>query len=306
MSFIKKVKEELLYRDKESIGCAIAEMHGMLGQNFKIHVSKNISLTIIKENSYYIKRFNYVLSKYFDEQFEIKLIKHNSEKRPFTYVIYFPNCENLLVKIYMLDGNKFIFNKKEVIATREHKIAYLVGEFFACGIFSDPNKNYHLEFRKSDLASAKKLRDLLNDFSLNAKIIERKSYFIVYVKEADKISDFLKLIGAYNSVLELESLIVLKDMKNNINRKQNCEMSNLNKTITASVKHCNDIEYIIDNFGINHIPTELREVAQLRIEYPDLSLVEIGQMADSPISKSSVNYKLKKISKIAYNLKGEV
>ncbi len=305
MSFLKEVKEEILYRDKENINCAIAEMHGMLGQNFKINVSKNISLTIIKENSYYIRRFDYLISKYFDENFEIKLIKHKSEKRPYTYIIYFPDCISLLMKLSMLEGNTFVFNKKDIIEKRECKIAYLLGEFFACGIFSDPNKNYHLEFRKNDIASAKKLQEILNYFTLNAKIVERKSYFIVYVKEADKISDFLKLIGAYNSVLELESLIVLKDMKNNINRKQNCEMSNLNKTITASVKHCNDIEYIIDNFGIDHIPSELREIAQLRIDYPDLSLVEIGQMADSPVSKSSVNYKLKKISKIAYNLKGE-
>ncbi len=306
MSFLYQVKDEILYNDKIDFECAVAEMHGLLGQNYKIHVSKNISLTIIKENSYYIKRFDYIFNKYFKDRYEVKVIKHESEKRPFTYIIHLPDATDFLTKISMLEGNTFVFNKKEVLESRNAKASYLVGELFSCGIFSDPNKNYHLEFRKNDLNSAKKLLSILNSFKLNAKVIERKSYFIVYVKESEKISDFLKIVGAFNSVLELESLIVLKDMKNNINRKQNCEMSNLTKTISASVKQCNDINYIIEKYGIDYLPSELKEVARLRINYPDLSLVEIGQMGNVPMTKSSVNYKLKKISKIASNLKGEL
>ncbi len=306
MSFLYQVKDEILYSDKSDFGSAVAEMHGLLGQNYRIHVSKNISLTIIKENSYYIKRFDYIFKKYFEEKYEVKIIKNGSEKRPYTYVIYIPDAISFLTKISMLEGNTFVFNKKEVLEGRNNKASYLVGELFSCGIFSDPSKNYHLEFRKSDKNSAKKLMGVLNFFKLNAKVIERKSYFIVYVKEAEKISDFLKIVGAFNSVLELESLIVLKDMKNNINRKQNCEMSNLTKTISASVKQCNDIEYIIEKFGIDYLSSDLKEVANLRINYPDSSLVEIGQMATVPMTKSSVNYKLKKISKIACNLKGEL
>ncbi len=305
MSFLHNVKNEILYNEVKETDAVVAEIHGLLNQNFKIHVSKNISLTIIKDNSFLIKRFSFLVEKYLDEKFEIKVIKNLSIKKPYTYIIHFPDAQRFLTKIKMLKDNTFVFNSKDVLNTRATKTAYLKGEFLHLGTFSDPNKNYHLEFRKNDKSSAEKLKNILNSFALHSKITTRKSYFIVYIKEADKISDFLKLIGAYNSVLELENLMVLKYMANNVNRMVNCETANLNKTISASFKQINDINYIFENVGREHLSNELKTLADLRVEYPDLSLVEIGNLCNPPISKSSVNYKLKKISKIASNLRGE-
>ncbi len=305
MSFLREVKDEILYKEENNLDCVIAEIHGLLNQNYKINVSKKISLTIIKENEYFVKRFSFLVTKYLDERFEIKVIRSTNATRKYSYIIYFDDAESFLRKIKLLKDSTFVFNRKDILIDRDRIASYLRGEFFVCGIFADPNKNYHLEFRKNDFEAAKKLREYINTFKLNAKITQRKSYFIVYIKEADKISDFLKVISAYNGVLNLESLIVLKDMKNNVNRLQNCDLANLNKTISASVKHINDIEYIYENYGENYLPEDLKKIADVRIKFPDSSLVEIGKEVYPPITKSSVNYKLKKISKIALSLRGE-
>ncbi len=306
MSFLREVKEEIIYFKDDNLDMVIAEIHGLLDQNFKIHVSKYISLTIIKENIYLAKRLSFLISEYLDEKFEIKIISNKSNiKRQYSYIIHFPNAETFLTKIKMLKENTFVFNSKEVYEQKNCRASYLRGEFISCGLFSDPSKNYHLEFRKNDKSSALKLKQVLNYYKLNAKVIERKNYFIVYVKEADRISDFLKIISAHSSVFMLEDLIIEKDIKNTINRKQNCEMANLNKTINASVKQINDINFIYENYGAEYLSEELRQLADIRTQNLDLSLIEIGKKFCPPLSKSSVNYKLKKISKIASNLRGE-
>lgn len=303
MSFLVDVKEEVLYLDNLKPHCIIAEMHSLLSQNFKINVAKNISLTLITENKYVAHRFCFLLKLYYNEPVEVKVSKNNHINRPYTYCIHFNDAEGFLTKNLMLKDNTFVFNTSDIIKKKCCKASYIRGEFFVGGAFSNPTKNYHLEFKKNDEKSAQKLQSILNYFNLNAKIVVRKSYNIVYIKEVDKISDFLKLIGAYNQVLNLESLYVLKDMKNNINRKQNCEMANLSKTITASVSQVRDINFIFENLGASNLPEDLIEIATLRLEFPDLSLIEIGNLHNPPISKSSVNYKFKKISKIAENLR---
>lgn len=303
MSFLQEVKEEVLYYDNKKSHCYIAEMHGLLNQNFKINVSNSISLSIISDNKYFVNRFLILMKDFFKEDFEVKVQKNKNVKRPYTYFIFLPSAIGFLTKNKMFQDNAFIFNASDIISKRCCKASYIRGEFFICGAFSDPNKNYHLEFKKNDEKSALKLKKILNSFNLNAKIVKRRSSFVVYIKEIDKISDVLKLIGAHNKVLELESLFVLKNMKNNINRKQNCEMANLNKTITASVKQINDITYIYENYGKSVLEDDLIDVCNVRLENLDLSLVELGKLLDPPLSKSSVNYKLKKISKIADNLR---
>lgn len=306
MSFLKQVKDEILYLEKNDINEVIAEIHGLMSQNFKINISNNISIVIIKENDIFVKRFTFLVNKYFGEKFDIKIIKNRVNKSHITYLIYFSDAERFLRKINMLVENKFIFNSKDLLVKHSYKAGYIRGELFQCGVISDPNKNYHLEFRKNDIASANKFKSILNSFKLNAKITQRKNYYIVYIKEAEKISDVLKLVGAYNCVFELENLIVLKDMKNNINRKQNCEMANLEKTINASVRQIDDINYIYETLGQDYLSIELKTLADLRVNYSDLSLIEIGKLCSPPISKSSVNYRLNKISKIACNLRGEL
>lgn len=306
MSFLREVKEEILYYKDDNINKVISEIHGLLGNNFKIHVSKYISITIARENVYFIKRFLFLLTDFLNTEYEIKIVnnRHNL-KRQFNYIIYIYDAEEFLAKIKILKDNVFVFNSKEIYEKKGNRASYLRGEFISCGLFSDPNKNYHLEFRKNDENSAIKLKEVLNYYQLNAKVIIRKTYYIVYIKEADKISDFLKLISAHNSVFALEELIIKKDIKNTINRKQNCELANLNKTINASVKQINDINFIYETYGDKYLSNELRIIADIRKNNLDLSLVEIGNKFNPPISKSSVNYKLKKISKIASSLRGE-
>ena len=147
----------------------------------------------------------------------------------------------------------------------------------------------------------------MNEFSLNSKFLERKNGYITYLKEAEKIADFLGVIGAHNALLKFEDVRIVRDMRNSVNRLVNCETANLNKTIGASLRQVENIRYIQETEGLDILPEKLREIAILRMEHQDLTLKELGEMVSgNPISKSGINHRLRKIDEIADKLrKGE-
>ena len=146
----------------------------------------------------------------------------------------------------------------------------------------------------------------MNEFELNAKTIERKKGFITYLKEAEKISDFLGLVGAFQAMLKFEDVRILRDMRNSVNRFVNCETANLNKTIGAAIRQVENISYIENTIGIDQLPEKLREIASLRVEYQDVTLKELGEMVSTgTVSKSGVNHRLRKIDEIADALRVE-
>ncbi len=308
MSFSSQIKNEILNNKDINRHCAIAELSGMLQNNFTIVNGSNIKICFSSENQYFSKRFMELSIKYFNTPIEIKVRKNRNIRQNYTFFGIIKNAYELLRAIEVID-EKFIFRSKTSYANQMFikrnccKGAYLRGEFIVAGSISDPSKNYHLEFIKSNMEDGKALCQTLNEYELNAKITKRKGYYVVYIKEGDKVSDFLNIIGVHQSLLYLESLMVEKDVKNIINRRQNCEMANLNKTITAALKHISDIEFIEKKRGLSYLDEELREIAILRTQDTDLTLVEIGRLLNPPISKSSVNYRLKKISNIAENLR---
>ena len=174
---------------------------------------------------------------------------------------------------------------------------------------SDPERTYHLEIICHNKILAAELKKLMHDFNLNAKIIKRKGNYVVYLKEGENIVDFLNVIGAHLALLELENIRILKGMRNDVNRIVNCETANLQKTVDASVRQAESIRYIRDNLGFDKLPDNLREIAQLRLQYSDASLKELGEMLEPPLGKSGVNHRLRKLDKIAEdmkNVKGEV
>ncbi len=146
----------------------------------------------------------------------------------------------------------------------------------------------------------------INDFGLYSKISLRKDKYIVYLKEAEQISDLLSLIGAYKSLLDFENTRVIKDMRNNINRIVNCETANLNKIVASSLDQVNDILLIDEKVGIDKLPKDLVEIARLRLENRTYSLKDIGNLTDKKISKSTVNYRFKKLKKIANSIRSEI
>lgn len=140
----------------------------------------------------------------------------------------------------------------------------------------------------------------MNSYELNAKHLERKKGSIVYLKEAEKISDFLSLIGGYQALLKFEDVRIVRDMRNSVNRLVNCETANLNKTVSAAMKQVESIQLIDQEIGLDNLPDRLREVAKLRVEHQEISLKELGEMISTgPISKSGMNHRLRKLNELA-------
>ena len=179
------------------------------------------------------------------------------------------------------------------------KRAYIRGAFLASGSISDPEKSYHFEVVCRTMEQAKQLQDVINSFEMEAKIVERKKHFVVYLKEGSQIVDILNVMEAHVALMNLENVRILKEMRNSVNRKVNCETANISKTVNAAVKQLEDIVYIRDTIGLDALPDGLREMAELRLEYPEAPLKELGTYLNPPVGKSGVNHRLRKISTIA-------
>ena len=175
--------------------------------------------------------------------------------------------------------------------------------FVQSGSISDPEKFYHLEIVFTEEAEAMAMKKLLGDFGLDAKIVERKGHFVVYLKEGAQIADMLRIMEASLALMEFENIRIVKEMRNSINRQVNCEAANLGKTISAAVKQIEDINYICSTVGLENLPEGLAETAKKRLEYPEAALKELGELMDPPLGKSGVNHRLKKLSDLAENLR---
>lgn len=177
--------------------------------------------------------------------------------------------------------------------------AYLRGAFLSVGSMSDPEKSYHLEFVCSHRAQAEQLKNIIQEFHIEAKIIKRKKYDVVYLKEGAGIVDLLNVMGAHVSLMNLENLRIVKEMRNSINRRVNCETANISKTVTAASKQIEDILLIRDKYGFENLPDNLRQMAEIRLEYPDAALKELGGYLEPAVGKSGVNHRLRRLSEIA-------
>lgn len=179
------------------------------------------------------------------------------------------------------------------------KRAYIRGAFLAAGSISNPNKSYHFEIVCLNEKQAHQLQENINSFGLDAKIVERKKHYVVYLKEGAQIVDILNVMEAHVALMNLENVRILKEMRNTVNRKVNCETANISKTVNAAVKQVEDIIYLRDTIGLDSLPESLKEMAELRLEYPEAPLKELGTYLDPPVGKSGVNHRLRKISLIA-------
>ena len=190
---------------------------------------------------------------------------------------------------------------ESIIPKNNQRRAYLRGAFLAGGSVNNPEtSSYHLEVYSLYKEHGEALAELMNRYDLNAKTIERKKGFVTYLKEAEKISDFLNLVGATQAMLKFEDVRIVRDMRNSVNRIVNCETANLNKTIGAALRQVDNIRYIDNAIGLDQLPEKLREIARLRVEYQDVTLKELGEMVSTGVvSKSGVNHRLRKIDEIA-------
>lgn len=183
------------------------------------------------------------------------------------------------------------------------KRAYLRGAFLASGSISNPEKSYHFEIVCQNPAQAQCLRGLYGGFELDAKVVRRKKYYIVYIKEGAQIVDALNVMGAHVALMNLENVRILKEMRGSVNRMVNCETANIGKVVGAACRQIEDIRCIEERMGLTELAPALREMALLRLNYPDSPLAELGALCDPPIGKSGVNHRLRKLSGIAEKLR---
>lgn len=177
--------------------------------------------------------------------------------------------------------------------------------FIRSGSISDPEKFYHLEIVFSSPEEAEEIRQLMEYFDLGAKIAIRKGHYIVYLKEGSQIADMLRVMEASMALMEFENIRIVKEMRNSINRQVNCEAANLGKTISAAVKQVEDIRYICSTAGLENLPESLAETARMRLQYPEATLKELGELLDPPLGKSGVNHRLKKLGELAEELRSQ-
>lgn len=314
MSFSLKVKNEVCRAGELSKDEVMAQLSAIMKSSGTIGFGFNRAVTfkVITENPAIARWIFKSLKDYFDVHSKLLVKKSNSLKKNNIYMVLIPedvDVRSLLQKLGIIEEDSlFTINygvPEKIIKNEECKRSYIRGAFLGGGSISNPEKTYHLEFVTHDNEYAQELSDLINTYKLNSKVIQRKNSFVIYIKEGEQIVDLLNIIGAHSALLELENIRIMKEMRNNVNRIVNCETANLSKTVNAAVRQVESIKLIESEIGLERLPKNLREVAKLRLSFPDESLKELGAMLNPPVGKSGVNHRLRRIEKIADELRKE-
>lgn len=310
MSFSSEIKDEVAKIKVEDYKIILSELAGITPMcgilNFK---NNKISMEYITENAPVARRIFTFLRRSFGFDVEVKNVRSTQLKKN-VFIIYISqdeSCRLLLDELkYIKGASVFMINyaPTDLIKTSNEKKAYIRGAFMGSGSITDPKKGYHLEFVSENESNAYFLKDTINEFGLKSKVIMRKEKYIIYIKDSEQISDFLSLIGAYNSVLNYENVRVIKEMRNNVNRIVNCETANLNKTVKSSYDQVEDIKLIEREIGIENLDEDLKAIAKIRLENRSMSLNDIANSLEPKLSKSTVNYRFKKLRRIANKLRG--
>ena len=314
MSFSTETKNELARVISDDLSCKKAELSGIvkLAGTIQIAGYKKINLKISTELNSVARKIFKILKSDFNINTTIVVNKNQMLKRNNSYILTIKSdmgSEQLMKELGLLENEDgFLpYNKVPswVLEDDECKKAFIRGAFLGGGSVSDPEKNYHLEFVTSNEEFAESLMILINSLGLNSKIVCRKNSYVVYLKESEQISDLLSHIGGFQALLSLQNTKILKQMRNNVNRLVNCETANLSKTVNAAVRQVENIKLIQSKIGISKLPKNLQQIALLRVENEDLTLKELGELLNPPISKSGVNHRLKKIEEIANDLRSK-
>ena len=313
MSFSREVKEELTKQTSSARHCQLAELAAIFSLSGRVRkVSENrYCLEINTENLTVAQKSYILLRRLFQASVEVVVRNHNLKKCAVSYhiIIQEPDMVVAVLKaIKVMDdlGNvrvSLVSGQSGLVQNACCKRAFLRGVFLVSGSVTDPEKAYHLEIAVLSRKLAVQIQEMMIFFHLDAKIVERKKYQVVYIKEGSQIVDFLNVVEAHVALMELENIRIVKEVRNSVNRQVNCETANINKTVTAAKKQIDDINYIASNMGLNQLAQSLREIAELRLEYPERSLQELGQMLDPPIGKSGVNHRLRKLGDIANEMR---
>ena len=263
---------------------------------------KNIGIHFSTENAALARRVLQVLKSNYPVQTEVVITRSRRLKKNNRYqveVIPDSNVAKALQELQILPSGED--ERQNLLRKACCRKAFLRGVFMAGGSVSRPAGDYHLEIVTENEELARLIVKIMHGFSLSAKMTDRKNNYIVYLKDGDHITDFLSLIGAHQALLEFENVRIVKDMRNQVNRRVNCETANLNKVIRASVLQVACIRYLQEHGRYDLLPEKLKEAAELRLRYPDISLNELVEYTEGTVGKSGLNHRLKKIRQIAVN-----
>ncbi|MER2089084.1 DNA-binding protein WhiA [Sporosarcina sp. JAI121] len=308
MSFASETKKEMTQIEVEDC-CIKAEVAAFIRMNGALSFSnKKLSLDVQTENAAIARRLYSNLKRLYPYKVELLVRKKMRLKKNNVYICRIRGGAKALLEDLLILTGTFQFKNeisKELVKTRCCQRAYLRGAFLAGGSVNNPEtSSYHLEIFSIYKEHSEALVDLMNKYHLNAKSIERKKGYIAYLKEAEKISDFMSIVGAHRSLMKFEDVRIIRDMRNSVNRLVNCETANLNKTIGAAQRQVENIKFIERTIGLAELPERLQEIARLRVENQDITLKELGELVSGgTVSKSGVNHRLRKIEEIAENLR---
>nr|WP_272915041.1 DNA-binding protein WhiA [Paenibacillus dendrobii] len=300
-------KKELTMIEADTC-CEQAELSALIRMNGAVQLSnKKVILDISTENAAIARRIYTLIKKYFQAHTELLVRKKMRLKKNNVYIVRIPARVQEILKELKIVSEGFLFRADidpDLVKKNCCKRAYLRGAFMAGGSVNNPEgSSYHMEISSMYEEHCQALVDLANEFQLNARLIERKKGFILYIKEGEKIIEFLSLIGAHQALFKFEDVRIMRDMRNSVNRIVNCETANLNKTIGAAVRQIDNIKLLQKEMGLENLPDKLREVAEIRLAHPDMNLKEVGELLKGSVSKSGVNHRLRKIDELAEKIR---
>lgn len=306
MSFSSNVKNEIISKKYTSEASALSELGAIVCFGGKLRKTDGeYSLSFVTENPRIARRIYSLLKGTLTVNSHIK-IRKNAQSAFYDVVVENEfDIEHIFKRLYLIEKDdtmdSFIHYHidAKLVSTPEGSRSYVRGAFLAGGSVMNPQKNYHLEFTTSHFRLADEFMQLLDGMGISAKLVMRKSKCVMYYKNSEDIADVLTVIGSVNSLMEYHNAKIVKEMRNHVNRTVNCENANLNKTVNASFEQVKCIQKLIDSGKFNSLPENLKEIATLRMQYREHSLLELGQMLSKPLGKSGVNHRLRKIMEIA-------
>ena len=312
MSFSYKVKDELAKSMTNARHCQLAELAAIIGMCGRIFTTKKGEhyFKITSENKNVVAKSQLLVKKAFGYDSDVT-VRYNIDTKNRIYIMSVLDSDMaikilLATRIMNQDGSiNSDLSLVNTVAIQNMccKRAFLRGAFLSGGSISDPEKAYHLEIVATGPKKADQILTAIASFELDARIVERRKYHVVYLKEGAQIVDMLNVMGAHVSLMDLENVRILKEVRNSINRQVNCETANMGKTIQAAVKQVEDIRYIMENVGLDSLNEGLAEIARVRLEFPDAPLKDLGEKLSPPVGKSGVNHRLRKLSQIAEEIR---
>lgn len=310
MSFSVDTKNELAHIQLKKKCCHYAELTALIKMDGTIQISgeHRVSLKVTTENAAVARRIFSCLKNLFNINTEIMIQKKNRLKKNNIYLIKINESSDvrlILTELGILNkNNEFVEGiPPEIVAKECCRRAYLRGVFLGGGSVNNPEGTYHLEILTNNQRHSEDISNLMMQYNLSPRISPRKNWFVVYLKGSEEIIELLNIMGAHSALLNFENIRIYKDMRNQVNRLVNCETANLSKTVDAAMRQIENINLIAKEIGMDNIPKTLRDVAEARLEYPDVSLKELGELMDPKVSKSGINHRMRKLEKLSEEIR---